>query len=58
MQFSNSDIEKLVESDSIKYSIEWILYHLVEHEAIHIGQINLLNRMYKLENNDPEKIIV
>ena len=58
LQFSNSDIEKLVESDSIKYSIESNLYHLVEHEAIHIGQINLLNRMYKLENNDPEKIIV
>jgi len=27
------------------FSIEWILYHLVEHEAHHRGQISLLKRL-------------
>jgi uncharacterized damage-inducible protein DinB len=29
------------------FSIEWILYHLVEHEAHHKGQIAVLKRLYR-----------
>jgi uncharacterized damage-inducible protein DinB len=29
------------------YTIEWILFHLVEHEALHLGQISVLSRLYK-----------
>lgn len=28
------------------FTIEWILYHLIEHEAHHKGQIALLKRIY------------
>lgn len=41
------NLARIVQSDDQQYSIEWILFHLVEHEALHIGQINLLNRLYK-----------
>ncbi|MCP4632178.1 MAG: DinB family protein [candidate division Zixibacteria bacterium] len=30
-----------------KFSIEWILYHLVEHEAHHKGQIAVMKRLLK-----------
>ncbi len=29
----------------ISYSLEWILYHLIEHEAHHKGQIALMKRL-------------
>lgn len=32
-------------ADSDRFTIEWILYHLVEHEAHHRGQIALLKRL-------------
>ena len=31
--------------DAPRYTIEWILYHLVEHEAHHKGQIAVMKRM-------------
>ncbi len=48
-KLNDQDLDKIVGSDQEKYSIEWILFHLVEHEAMHIGQINLLSRLSKLE---------
>lgn len=33
--------------DKKKYTIEWILFHLVEHEALHVGQISMLSRLYR-----------
>ena len=41
-----SDFNQLVASENNRYSIEWILFHLIEHESIHIGQISLLKRLY------------
>ena len=41
------DLDTLVTDEGEKYSIEWILFHLVEHEAIHVGQISVLSRMYR-----------
>ncbi|MCY3414440.1 MAG: DinB family protein [Candidatus Heimdallarchaeota archaeon] len=49
-QFNDSDLEREIESDGEIYSIEWILYHLVNHEAQHIGQISLMKRLYKILN--------
>ena len=51
-QFSDSDLtnEFLVDGNKM-VSLEFILYHLVNHESIHIGQINLLKRLYKKSND-------
>ncbi|MBN1330438.1 MAG: DinB family protein [Candidatus Heimdallarchaeota archaeon] len=48
-QMNDDDLERIIESGKEKYSIEWILFHLIEHETIHLGQIQLLYRLYKLE---------
>lgn len=41
------DITPLDPGESTEtYTIEWILHHLVEHEAHHRGQIALLKRLY------------
>ena len=44
----DGELEKMVGSDKEKYTIEWILFHIAEHEMMHIGQILLLRRMFKL----------
>ena len=43
---SDEELVKQVGSSSEKYSIEWILFHILEHEAMHIGQILFLKRLY------------
>ncbi|TMQ49633.1 MAG: DUF664 domain-containing protein [Candidatus Eisenbacteria bacterium] len=32
----------------VHYSVRWALYHVLEHEAGHYGQINLLRHQYRL----------
>lgn len=32
-------------NEQVRYTIEWILYHLIEHEAHHKGQIALMKRL-------------
>jgi uncharacterized damage-inducible protein DinB len=49
-RMQNDDLDKLVTSEGKKFSIEWILYHLIEHEAIHVGQISVLSRMFRKES--------
>lgn len=44
----DQDLDKIVGSDQDQFSIEWILFHILEHEAMHVGQINLLSRLAKL----------
>jgi uncharacterized damage-inducible protein DinB len=36
--------------DDAGFSKEWTLYHLVEHEAAHYGQIMLLRHLYRMSN--------
>ncbi|NPD89060.1 MAG: DinB family protein [Asgard group archaeon] len=48
-KFKDEDLDRIVESEGEKYSIEWILFHLIEHEAMHIGQIQLLKRLFSKE---------
>jgi len=47
----DSKLHKLVDVGSAEVSIEWILFHLLEHEALHIGQISLLSRLAKTREN-------
>ncbi|NHJ88118.1 MAG: DinB family protein [Asgard group archaeon] len=56
-EFKDEDLCTIIESEGNHYSIEWILHHLIEHEAMHIGQILLLRRMYNLEKVKQEKIL-
>jgi uncharacterized damage-inducible protein DinB len=49
-KFSDEDLDKIVESDTEKFSIEWILFHILEHETMHIGQILLLKRLYEKQS--------
>lgn len=46
-ELKDDDLDRIVSSEGKKYSIEWILFHLIEHEAIHVGQISVLSRMYR-----------
>ena len=43
----DSNLHTLVEVGNAEVSIEWILFHLLEHEAMHIGQISILKRLAK-----------
>jgi len=50
---TDRDLQRVVEpldpgdpdADPVEYSIEWILYHLAEHEAHHKGQIAVMKRL-------------
>jgi len=47
---NDDDLYRLIHLGDTDVSIEWILFHLIEHEAIHIGQISILSRMYDMTN--------
>jgi uncharacterized damage-inducible protein DinB len=38
----------IILEDGTESTVEWILFHIMEHELTHIGQIRLLKRLYKL----------
>ena len=52
--FTDSDLSRLVgeaetepgvEKRSRLYTIDWIIWHVLQHEAAHVGQIELLRRL-------------
>jgi uncharacterized damage-inducible protein DinB len=52
--FTDADLARLVgeaepppgwEPHSLLYTIDWIIWHVIEHEATHVGQIELLRRL-------------
>jgi uncharacterized damage-inducible protein DinB len=52
--FSDADLARLVgeaepppgrEPRSTLYTIDWIIWHIIEHEATHVGQVELLRRL-------------
>lgn len=50
---SDEDLQNIIEDAYLKgskYSIEWMFYHIIEHEAQHVGQILLLKRLYKTKH--------
>ena len=34
-----------MEPRSVLYTIDWIIWHIIEHEAMHVGQVGLLRRL-------------
>jgi len=32
------------------YTVRWVLYHVLEHEAAHYGQIGLIRHQYRNAN--------
>jgi len=53
-QLNDADLPRLVTDaspppeegdDPVRYSIDWVLFHLVHHEAHHAGQVELLHRL-------------
>ena len=52
--FTDADLSRLVgeaapppgrERRSVLYTIDWVIWHVLEHEALHVGQIELLRRL-------------
>ncbi len=50
LRLKDEELEKIVVVEGQKFSIEWILFHIAEHEMMHIGQILLLRRLFRLHN--------
>ena len=50
-QISDDILEQKIDVDGELHTVEWIFYHIFEHELTHIGQIRLLKRLYKLKNH-------
>jgi uncharacterized damage-inducible protein DinB len=48
LTLKDKDLEKKVIIEKRTFTIKWILYHLIEHEIWHLGQIKLLIRLQKL----------
>ncbi|MFW9944173.1 MAG: DinB family protein, partial [Candidatus Sifarchaeia archaeon] len=44
----DEELDRLIDLGHAEVSIEWVLFHLIEHEAMHIGQISVLSRMYDM----------
>ena len=49
-QLKDEELETIVGTEEEKYTIEWIMFHIAEHEMMHIGQILLLRRMFRLQS--------
>jgi len=49
LELTDEDLDTIVEPEGYKFTIEWILYHVIEHEAMHLGQISLLKRLYTIK---------
>jgi uncharacterized damage-inducible protein DinB len=43
-------LNQLVHLGDTDVNIEWVLFHIIEHEAMHVGQISILSRMYDMTN--------
>lgn len=48
----DEDLYSVVDSGGRKFTIYWILHHIHQHEALHIGQINFLKRLYLTEHGN------
>ncbi|MFX1254234.1 MAG: DinB family protein [Promethearchaeota archaeon] len=50
IRLDDQDLDQIIEDSSgYQVSIEWILFHIIEHEAMHVGQIGMLSRLYNLQ---------
>lgn len=44
-QVGEGEVPAGMEPRSTLYTIDWIIWHIIEHEAIHVGQVELLRRL-------------
>ncbi len=44
-QVGEGDPPPGMEPRSTLYTIDWIIWHIIEHEAMHVGQVELLRRL-------------
>jgi len=50
-QFSDDDLQQeFIADEVVNFTLEWLFFHLINHEAMHIGQISLLKRLYRINN--------
>lgn len=48
-QMNDHDLTQVIDTgENKKFTVEWILFHLINHEALHLGQISLLKRLYHI----------
>ena len=47
-KFTDEDLQKHYSNRFGNFTLEWVLYHNQQHESHHIGQINLLKRLYRV----------
>jgi uncharacterized damage-inducible protein DinB len=47
-KMTDADLETLINVGKDKFTTEWIIYHIYQHESVHIGQINFLKRQAKI----------
>jgi uncharacterized damage-inducible protein DinB len=57
VSFTDSDLErtgslKRRDGSTGTYTVRWVLYHLLEHEAAHYGQISFIRHQYR-DSNKP-----
>jgi uncharacterized damage-inducible protein DinB len=53
-RFEDKDLDRIFpegKEEGRRFTLRWIIYHIIEHEAMHIGQISLLKRLYKINND-------
>ncbi len=43
----DSELHHMIDLGSAEVTTEWVLFHILEHEIMHIGQISILNRLFK-----------
>ncbi|MGY5874373.1 MAG: DinB family protein [Candidatus Thorarchaeota archaeon] len=44
----DEDLDRTLRLGDTEVNIEWILFHIIEHEAMHVGQISVLKRMFEM----------
>lgn len=47
LKFNDNDLKKEYSNRFGTFDLEWVLYHNVQHESNHIGQINILKRLLR-----------
>lgn len=48
--WTDGDLERVIKSGNKNFIIRWILHHIHYRKASHIGQINFLKRLYKIQH--------
>ena len=54
-EYTDTDLTReftLSDNENIIFTLEYLLFHLINHEALHLGQIALLKRLYSHQNSD------